>query len=111
MESLLCLGELPEVGDDQENKKLVALAEEGPLPGESVCHWCVMDSGPASSDCVPQPLPEWFKIPIDRTVSIWKKEKDEWDKKKQLRFEAKNTYELTKAAEEKYKDNRLNTKN
>ena len=105
MNDLLSLEEVPNVGDDEQNKKRVALAEQGPLPGESLCRWCVLDMGSSSSSAKPVPLPDWMKIPLDRTVAIWTQEKTEWDRKKQVRFETKGTYELTKKTKAKYQDN------
>lgn len=70
--------------------------------GESVSHWCVVDLGSASSDTKPIPLPDWFKIPVDRTISIWKKERDEWELRRAKRFASTGSYTLTKSAEEKY---------
>ena len=104
MKDLLSLEEFPSVGDDEQNKKLMTMAEQEPLPGESMCHWCVLDLGSSSSDVKPAPLPDWFKIPLDRTIAIWNEEKAEWDRKKKTRFEMKGTYELTKKTEEKYQD-------
>ena len=96
LDELLSLEDLPAVGDSDENKALAAVAAQGPLEGERVAHWCIETSG------TPTPLPSWFKIPVDRTVAIWKRERDEWSLKKEKRFKNNGTYELTKAAEEKY---------
>ena len=114
MSKLLSLEELPEVGEDQSKKEQLKLAESTRLPGESVSRWCVMkvetetstsSSSSSSASNTPIPLPDWFKIPLDRTISIWKSEKDEWDNKKNERFKKKGTYELSKGSNDKYKDN------
>ena len=113
MSKLLSLDSLPETGDDESKKQQLQLAETTRLPGESVSRWCVMkdetSSASSSSSSAPSskpiPLPDWFKIPLDRTISIWKAEKDEWESKKNDRFKKKGTYELPLASNEKYKDN------
>ena len=103
MQKLLALDQLPAVGDSDQNKQLLKQAETSILPGESTSHWCVLDSESASSSNVqPIPLPSWFKIPLDKTIAIWKREKDEWDAKRKKRLDTKGTQELTKDAEEKY---------
>jgi len=73
------------------------------MTGESVTHWCVLEDGSAASDSQPIPLPGWFKIPVDRTISIWRREQDEWESKRQKRLETTGKPELSKKAEEKYK--------
>jgi hypothetical protein len=70
--------------------------------GESTSIWCVIDKDATSSDTKPIPLPKWFQVPVDRSISIWRAEKNEWDAKRTKRFETKKTYVLTKATEEKY---------
>ena len=67
-----------------------------------MCHWCVIDNDATSSDTKPIPLPKWFQVPVDRTISMWRAEKEEWDAKRKQRFETKGTYLLSKVAEEKY---------
>ena len=104
MNHLLALESLPEVGDDDKNKELLKLAEQGPLPGESCSHWCVLTLDSSSSDAKPTPLPDWMKIPLDRTIAIWNRERQDWDNKKALRLKTKGTAELSKGAEEKYQD-------
>lgn len=104
MNNLLSLEALPEVGDDDANKQLLQLAENETLAGESRSHWCVLDLGSSSSNAQPIPLPSWFKIPLDRTISIWTQEKNEWDRKREHRSQTKGTFELSKSAEEKYQD-------
>ena len=112
MSKLLSMDSLPEVGDDESKKQQLKQAESTRLPGESMSRWCVMKpdtSASSSSSSAPSskpvPLPDWFKIPLDRTISIWKAEKDEWESKKNDRFKKKGTYELPPASNEKYKDN------
>lgn len=101
MNDLLSLEKVPSVGDDDE-KTLSQLARMSKLEGEASSTWCVMDETASSSDTKPTPLPSWFQIPIDKTIAIWKREKEEWEKKRNNRFAEKGVYTLTKAAEEKY---------
>ena len=70
--------------------------------GESTSNWCVIDNDATSSDTKPIPLPKWFQVPVDRSISIWRAEKNDWDAKRKKRFETKGTYVLAKATEEKY---------
>ena len=102
MNRLLAMESLPEVGDDEENKELMKVAQKGPLPGESCSHWCVLTLDASSSDAKPSPLPDWMKIPLDRTIAIWTRERQEWDEKKAFRLKTKGTEKLSKANEEKY---------
>ena len=104
MSQLLSLENLPAVGDDGKNKELMKLAEQGPLPGESCSRWCVLALDSSSSDATYTPLPDWMKIPLDRTVAIWNREKQDWDNKKALRLKTKGTEELSKSSEQKYQD-------
>ena len=104
MSQLLSLENLPAVGDDEKNKELMKLAEQGPLPGESCSRWCVLALDSSSSDATYTPLPDWMKIPLDRTVAIWNREKQDWDNKKALRLKTKGTEELSKSSEQKYQD-------
>lgn len=101
MHHLLSLEKVPSVGDDDE-KAISQLARMSKLEGEASSTWCVMDEAASSSDSKPTPLPHWFQIPIDKTIAIWKREKEEWEKKRNSRFAEKGDYTLTKAAEEKY---------
>lgn len=103
MNDLLSLEALPDTGDE-DAKKLSEQAANETLAGESRSHWCVLDLGASSSNVQPMPLPDWFKIPLDRTIAIWNHERIDWEQKRQHRFHTKGTYELSKVAEEKYQD-------
>ena len=101
MQKLLALDSLPEVADEDE-KQLVQVAKQSRLKGETISCWSVLDQDASGSDEKPKALPEWFQLPIDKTIAIWQREQEEWNKKRNKRFNAKGTYELPKATEAKY---------
>lgn len=104
--ALLSLDETPDVTDEHA-KALTQEAEGTILAGEAVSHWCLIDLDVASSSdsgTQPMPLPGFFKIPVDRTIAVWKKELDDWNKRKEKRMKDKGTDELPPAQKTKYQN-------
>lgn len=94
---LMSIKGLPEESDfiDANSKAAIEAAESSILEGEKTAHWCLAPVGaPAIA------LPNWMRIPIDRTVSIWLSEKAKWDEKIAKRHKTHAT--LPKAQNEKY---------
>ena len=76
-------------------------ADEALLAGEASSSWCILPLD-APADAKPIPLPQWWKIPVDRTIAIWVRERDAWEHKRMKQFQKKGEYTLTPAAEKKY---------
>ena len=108
MSTLLSLETLPETKYDDVVNAADA-AQNSVLEGEGVSRWCItkLDGGSGSS---PIPLPDFFKVPLDRTICIWKRELDEWTLKQRKQIDKKGTDQLPPKSHEKYekwlKDNK-----
>ena len=80
-DSMRHLFRLDGIADDDysEVANKVTNAEKGALVGETATSWAIMDED--ADDSQPVLLPTWWAVPITRTISIWQKESDVWQKK------------------------------
>ena len=98
---LMRLEQVPDAAEsaDADRKALTQCAEESLLEGEKVTNWCVRHG---SSQ--PIALPDWLRVPVDRTVSIWLSEKNQWDAKIAKRQELHGASTLPPAQHKKYQE-------
>lgn len=98
---LMRLEKVPDVAEsaDADRKALTQCAEENLLEGEKVTKWCLRHG-----DSQPIALPDWLRVPIDRTVSIWLSEKNQWDTKINKRQQLRGVSTLPPAQNKKYQE-------
>lgn len=99
---LQSISENDDVHEEQASRKQDhERAGEALMAGEASSSWCILPLD-ATADTKPIPLPEWWRIPVDRTIAIWVRERDAWEEKRNKRLQEKGDYKLTPAAEKKY---------
>eukprot|EP00435_Cladocopium_sp_Y103_P074223 s8_g47.t1 len=104
---IMALDHVPMMAEDVANRKSTFLeAIKSALPGEGMTSWCIK-----ASDAEPIPLPDWFQLPIDKTVAEWSFEHEKWqDRQDRFRIRHASTGKLKLAPKkqeefEKWKKN------
>ncbi|CAK9002797.1 Malate dehydrogenase 2 [Durusdinium trenchii] len=79
--SMRYLFQLDGIGEDNydEEAKRITDARNTTLVGEQATGWAIIDQDLPGAE--PILLPDWWNLPITRTLSIWQKESDDWQHK------------------------------
>ena len=73
----------PKDKDEEDEDEVQGAITHEPLDGELVTYWAI--TNPELVDPKPIPLPQWFQLPIDQTILVWKKEHQIWQRRIQKR--------------------------
>ena len=90
-----------ETMDFSKEAERVRKAAQGALQGETSSGWALVDMTGSSSE--PVLLPNWFKTPISRSLLLWQKECEEWQKKHIKRWNDGHK-ELTPGMQKKFQE-------